>query len=69
MVCLVRPSRFKFFQGCLPQILFGRFLNTLTHVYNAPMWYTNIYTWVIILFDDLPAVRFTAKREYPTVGH
>ena len=29
IVCLSRPYQFKFFQGCLPQILLGPFLNTL----------------------------------------
>ena len=28
MVCLSRPYPFKFFKGCLPQILLGPFLNT-----------------------------------------
>ena len=27
-----RPYHFKFFKGCLPQILLGPFLNTLTHM-------------------------------------
>ena len=31
MVCLSRPYSFKFFKGCLPQILLGPFLNTLSH--------------------------------------
>ena len=29
MVCLGRPYHFKFFKGCLPQILLGPFLSTL----------------------------------------
>ena len=29
---LSRPYRFKFFKGCLPQILLGPFLNTLSHM-------------------------------------
>ena len=29
-MCLRRPYHFKFFKGCLPQILLGPFLNTLT---------------------------------------
>ena len=29
MVCLKRPNHFTFFQGCLPQILDGPFLNAL----------------------------------------
>ena len=32
MVSLGRPYLFKFFKGCLPQILLGLFLNTLTHL-------------------------------------
>ena len=32
MVCLSRPHRFKFFKGCLPQVLLGPILNTLTHI-------------------------------------
>ena len=27
-----RPYPFKFFKGCLPQILLGPFLNTLSHI-------------------------------------
>ena len=32
MVCLGRPGDFKFFKGCLPQILLGQFLNALTRM-------------------------------------
>ena len=32
MVCLSRPYPFKYFNGCLPQILFGLFLNTLSQM-------------------------------------
>ena len=31
-VCLSRPYPFKFFKGCLPQILLGPLLNTLSHI-------------------------------------
>ena len=31
MICLGRPYHFKFFKGCLPQILLGPFLNTFSH--------------------------------------
>ena len=34
MVCLSRPYRFKVFKNCLPQILLGPFLNTLSHIFN-----------------------------------
>ena len=30
VMCLSRPYYFKFFKGCLPQVLLGPFLNTLT---------------------------------------
>ena len=32
MVCLGRLNHFKFFKGCLPQILLGPFLNILTQI-------------------------------------
>ena len=32
MVYLSRPYHFKFVKDCLPQILSGPFLNTLTHI-------------------------------------
>ena len=32
MVYLGRAYQFKFFKGCLPQILLGPFLNTLSHL-------------------------------------
>ena len=32
MVCLSRPYHLNFFRGCLPQILLGPFLNTLSHI-------------------------------------
>ena len=32
MVCLSRPYPFKSFKGCLPQILLGPLLNTLSHM-------------------------------------
>ena len=35
MVCLGRPYHFKFFKGCLPQILLGPFLNTLNQMFST----------------------------------
>ena len=32
MICLSSPYHFKFFKGCLQQILTGPLLNTLTHL-------------------------------------
>ena len=34
MVCLNSPNPFKFFKGCLPQILLGPFLNTVSYMYK-----------------------------------
>ena len=34
MVCLSRPHSFKFFKDCLPQILLGPLLNTLSHLHS-----------------------------------
>ena len=38
MVCLGRTYHFKFFKGCLPQILFGPFLNTLIQLRGVANW-------------------------------
>ena len=35
-VDLSRANHFKFLKGGLPQILFGPFLNTLTHMFFLP---------------------------------
>ena len=46
MVYLGRPYHFKFSKGCLPQILLGPFLNTLTQLsqilYFAPRFYQSL---------------------------
>ena len=34
MLYLNRPYHFNFLKGCLPQIFFGSFLNTLLHIIN-----------------------------------
>ena len=47
IICLGRPYHFKFFKGCLPQILLDPFLNTLTH-----LWF-QIY---ITLQDNCPNI-------------
>ena len=39
MVCLNRPYNFKFFKGCLPQILPGLFLNTLSRIFLKAHYY------------------------------
>ena len=37
LAAIGRPYPFKFFKGCLPQILLGPFLNTLSHIkYKTP---------------------------------
>ena len=30
--CLGRPYHFNFFKACVPQVLFGPFVNTMTHL-------------------------------------
>ena len=59
MDCLSRPYHFKFFKGCLPQILLGPFLNTLTHLFLnfiilmaflLQTYIRNIINWVSKLF-------------------
>ena len=37
MACQSRPYHFRFFKGCLPQILFGTLLKTLTHFSILPI--------------------------------
>ena len=34
MVCLNRPYQLRFFKGCIPKILLGPFLNTLSQVFH-----------------------------------
>ena len=45
MVCLSRPYHFKFVKGCLPQILLGPFLNTLSHLRQKVL--MNPYDWLL----------------------
>ena len=44
MVYLGTPHHFKFFKGCLPQILLGSFLNTLTQM-NQQSWTKHLETF------------------------
>ena len=44
MVCLSRPYHFKFFKGCLPQMLLGPFLNTLIDMFSD---FPNIFLFSI----------------------
>ena len=41
-----RMDKVKFFKGCVPQILLGPFLNTLTRLINALL---NVQSWVLVL--------------------
>ena len=50
MTYLGRSYGFKFFKGCAPQILFGPFLNTLSHMFLA------IVAWGICTFKQTSAV-------------
>ena len=45
--CLSRPYHLKFFKGCIPQILLGRFLNTLPHIItikSSNSWYDAVFS-------------------------
>ena len=37
MACLSGPYSFKFFKGCLPQLLLGPLLNTLPQIKQAKL--------------------------------
>ena len=45
MICLSRPYLFKFFKGCLPQILLGPLLNTLSHIWDNCIDMTQVSIW------------------------
>ena len=62
MVCLSRPHHFKFFEGCLPQVLLGSFLNTLPYFFQilvrALFQQWNLSTTNMLLaFLNLPALK------------
>ena len=59
MVYLGRPYHFKFFRGCLPQIVLGPFLNSLTHFYFSIFRFDSFRTNVAILGS---AEIFTSKN-------
>ena len=46
VVCLGRPYYFKFFIGCLSQILLGPFLNTLSHINQEHQISTNLISFI-----------------------
>ena len=55
-LCLSRPYHFKFFKGCLPQVVLGPFLNTLPHITETlvrkkvkkPQVLFNLYLFVLM---------------------
>ena len=51
MVCLSRPYHFKFFKDCLPQILLGPFLNTLSNIALCSVTYcrSTMISWYVNL--------------------
>ena len=63
MVYLGTPYHFKFFKGCLPQILLGSFLNTLTQM-NQQSWTKH---WR--LFHFLVQFFFTTSETEPGYYH
>ena len=58
MVCPSKPYHFKLFKGCLPQILPGPFLNTLTQIQfylkNPRICYKETETQPQNIFWELP---------------
>ena len=63
--CLCRPYPFKIFKGCLPQILLGPFLSTLSHIKlkkNFLLIFSNI---IWLLFPEMRVARkiFTGRPQ------
>ena len=56
MVCLERPHHFRFFKGCLLQILFGSFLNTLSQMGYLLTFISDIPVFFILPFFFTPAI-------------
>ena len=56
MVCLSRRYPFKFFKGCLPQVLLGPLLNTLSQIkvpFNWPYKSKSLFFRVVFLLSRL----------------
>ena len=51
-ICLSRPYPFKFFEDCLPQILFGPFLNTWTYLINGEVNHNSSVTKVLGVISE-----------------
>ena len=77
MVCWSKPYHFKFFKGCLLQILLGPFLNTLSHMYFQLM---PCVQWLFLNLTEEIALRsfsgmallknfakFTGKQHFRTL--
>ena len=60
MVFLSRPYHFKFFTGCLPQILLGPFMNTLTQLFCLFLIPCKCVTYWN--FDDIFSMRHCFKQ-------
>ena len=56
---LGKPYPFKFFKGCLPQILLGPFLNTLTYLISPAVQFTLICVIILVKCQNM----FTFARE------
>ena len=44
-----KPNHFKFFKGCLPQISFGPFLNTLSHLLLWKWYHDYLFTTYLVV--------------------
>ena len=67
-VCLSRPYPLKVFKGCLPQILLGQFLNTLSHIILKVLKNCKLVKFIechfVILFENCTKTDF--GQPWPT---
>ena len=62
-VDLRKPYSFKFFKSCLPQILFGLFLNTLSHIIMLVIYcYLEKECYKVLKFHVNNALSFKASK-------
>ena len=61
MVCLSRPYPFKSFKGCLPQILLGPLLNTLSHDQTSKEARRNCFANLYLLLTFLETPKTVRK--------
>ena len=60
-----RPCHFKVFKGCLPHILFGPFLNTLTHLQFLTLFSYFFHNYNITNLKNINPIRFRKYTKFP----